>query len=86
MKHNKNGFLKYNEKIFSWDDQVRLRDSLLRSVNRGVKIVLTNANHQTVRELYNDFPKPKVVKRASVLAANSRFRTPIDELVVRCCE
>lgn len=86
VKHNKNGFLKYNEKIFSWDDQVRLRDSLFSAANRGVKIVLTNANHKTVRKLYSDFPKPTVVKRASVLAANSKFRAPIEELVVRLCE
>lgn len=27
-KHNKNGFLKYNDKIFSWADQVRLSEAL----------------------------------------------------------
>lgn len=28
VKHNLNGFLKYNDKIFSWADQLRLRDAV----------------------------------------------------------
>ena len=47
VKHNLNGFLKYNENIFSWDDQVRLRDSLLRAKRRGAAVVTTNADHAT---------------------------------------
>lgn len=31
VKHNDNGFIKYNENLFRWDDQVRLRDSLLKA-------------------------------------------------------
>ncbi|MEQ9574599.1 MAG: Dam family site-specific DNA-(adenine-N6)-methyltransferase, partial [Rhodospirillales bacterium] len=41
--HNMNGFIKYNQNIFSWQDQVRLRDVLIEAVERGVKVVLTNA-------------------------------------------
>jgi DNA adenine methylase len=26
VKHNMNGFIKYNEGLFSWNDQIRLRD------------------------------------------------------------
>jgi len=82
VKHNNNGFLKYNENIFSWDDQIRLRDALHRAVRRGVKVVVTNANHQSVRELYKDFTQPITVSRASVLSADSAFRSSVEELVV----
>ena len=41
VKHNLNGFVKYNEHIFSWDDQVRLRDCIDNAVARGVKVLLT---------------------------------------------
>jgi DNA adenine methylase len=34
VKHNMNGFIKYNEKLFSWDDQVRLRDAVARAADR----------------------------------------------------
>jgi DNA adenine methylase len=43
-KHNNNGFVKYNDRLFSWQDQVRLRDCLLQARRRGVFVVGTNAN------------------------------------------
>src|SRR5690606_34900787 len=35
VRHNNNGFIKYNENLFSWADQVRLRDALFRAKGRG---------------------------------------------------
>lgn len=75
--HNLNGFLKYNEKIFSWSDQVRLRDAALRAVNRGAYVIVTNADHKSVRDLYEKPFSFEEVCRASVLAgkASARKRT-----------
>lgn len=50
--HNMNGFIKYNQNIFSWQDQIRLKDALLEAVSRGAKVVLTNADHESIRDLY----------------------------------
>jgi DNA adenine methylase len=83
VKHNLNGFIKYNQKIFSWEDQVRLRDAIVRAVNRGAKVMITNANHQSVRELYQDIGEQKALARSSVLAASANFRANVDELMVR---
>lgn len=33
VQHNYNGFVKYNEKIFSWEDQLRLKESLQNARN-----------------------------------------------------
>lgn len=83
VKHNFNGFVKYNEKIFRWEDQIRLRDSLVRAKDRGCLILLTNANHPSVIELYeNDFELISL-KRRSVIAANSINRGVYEELVVK---
>ncbi len=49
VKHNMNGFIKYNEQIFSWQDQERLRDALFGAVNRGASIIMTNANHISIK-------------------------------------
>ncbi|WP_170421312.1 DNA adenine methylase [Ruegeria arenilitoris] len=72
--HNTNGFVKYNQKIFSWDDQIRLRNCVEAARCRGAKIVMTNANHQTIRELYSDLVTPKIVSRSSVISGNKSSR------------
>lgn len=82
VRHNLNGFIKYNEKLFSWADQVRLRDSLSRAIQRGVKVLATNANHTSVRGLYQDFPKRKAISRTSVLSGDATYRSKVDELII----
>lgn len=83
IRHNFNGFVKYNEKIFHWDDQVRLRDCLVRASNRGCQILLTNANHPSVVELYqNDFELISL-RRSSVIAADSKNRGMYEELIAK---
>lgn len=82
VKHNNNNFLKYNEVIFSWADQVRLARVLREARNRGVQIVLCNADHASVRELYRGFERVFSVERYSVLAAGSCYRRRTTELVV----
>jgi DNA adenine methylase len=81
-RHNFNGFIKYNDKIFSWEDQERLSDALHRAKKRGVKILVTNADHQSVRSLYHGLGKMLSVTRNSILAADSNNRGETTELAV----
>lgn len=81
VKHNHNNFIKYNENLFSWDDQVRLRDCLIRAKKRNVKIVSTNANHSCLKDIYKDF-KHYEISRNSMIAANSKKRGRIKELLI----
>lgn len=74
VNHNMNGFLKYNENIFSWADQQRLRAAVGRAISRGAKVALTNADHASVRELYKGFGTYRQVWRASVLAGKATER------------
>jgi DNA adenine methylase len=83
VKHNLNGFVKYNDKIFSWADQVRLRDAVVEAASRGASVLVTNANHSSIREIYDGVGSIEVIRRASVLAANSKHRVQTDELVIR---
>ena len=75
--HNFNGFLKYNESMFSWADQRRLQASVARAIGRGVQVAVTNADHESVRDLYKDIASYQQVWRASILAgkASTRRRT-----------
>ena len=83
VAHNYNGFVKYNEVLFSWADQERLKNAVERAANRGAKILITNAAHDSVRELYSDFEQIPV-SRAGVIAGKSSARGKFDELVIRC--
>jgi DNA adenine methylase len=83
VKHNHNGFIKYNENLFSWDDQVRLKDALIRADRRGARILMTNADHHSIRELYQGTFRLEQVTRASVLAGSSAARGKVTELIVR---
>ncbi|MCW3788183.1 DNA adenine methylase [Plebeiibacterium sediminum] len=78
VAHNLNGFQRYNENIFSWQDQVRLYECCFKAAKRGVKILVSNAAHESVKDLYKsvDF---KVVNRYSGLSKLSASRKRIDE-------
>lgn len=78
--HNNNGFLAYNEKIFSWDDQIRLSKLAKKLFNEGVQVMVSNANHEDVCKLYPDFVKT-VVNRHSTISGSSDKRGPITEVI-----
>lgn len=82
VRHNLNGFIKYNEKLFSWSDQIRLRDSVFRARARGVRILMSNADHHSIRELYADCSNMMVASRRSVMAAQSENRKITTELLI----
>lgn len=77
--HNENGFLKYNEKIFSWADQIRLRDALLEAKERGARIVVCNADHESIRDEFVEVGKYIQVARHSVLSGAASGRKPTTE-------
>lgn len=83
VKHNLNGFIKYNNALFSWDDQIRLRDALMRAKKRGARIIATNACHQSVQDLYKNGFVTESLSRASVLAGSALHRGRYDELFIR---
>ena len=83
VRHNFNGFVKYNECLFSWDDQARLAAALARARNRGAAILATNADHATLRGLYARLGFGfRTVTRYSAISATSASRKHFGELVI----
>jgi DNA adenine methylase len=78
VKHNLNGFVRYNERMFSWKDQVRLAASVRRAVARGCKVAVTNADHESVRALY-DFADYRPLSRTSLIAGSAVKRVTTTE-------
>jgi len=78
VAHGNNGFVKYNAKIFSWDDQIRLAKTARLLAERGCFVFVSNADHKSIRGLYDGFSL-EVVERHSKIAASSAFRKVITE-------
>lgn len=76
--HGSNGFVKYNERIFSWRDQERLARSARQLAGNGVTVIVSNADHCSVRSLYDGFDSVEI-RRASQIAADGTFRRPVTE-------
>lgn len=82
VRHNFNGFAKYNEEIFRWTDQIRLRKALDGAASRGVKILLSNAHHDSILELFSDLGTVHVVDRTSVIAGDASYRSRVTEVAI----
>ena len=52
ITHNHNGFIQYNQKIFSLEDQYRLSGMIDEIKNRNAYYILTNAAHIKVKEIF----------------------------------
>jgi DNA adenine methylase len=80
VAHSNNGFLRYNESIFSWKDQQRLASVAAELDRRGCLVVVSNAPHFSIRGLYQGF-RVLSASRRSLIAADSTRRQRTDELV-----
>lgn len=81
VSHNNNGFIKYNEKIFSLDDQVRLSRFIDELKKKGAYYILTNAAHDTIDEIFNKGDKKIILQRASLIGGTNSKRGQTNEFV-----
>ncbi|MGA7192498.1 MAG: DNA adenine methylase, partial [Anaerolineales bacterium] len=79
--HSNNGFIEYNEKIFSWSDQLRLAKVAKKLASIGAHVLVSNANHDQILKLYKGFNKKKI-ERNSTLAGDVNKRGPVSEILL----
>ncbi len=82
VMHNSNNFVKYNDVLFSWRDQERLASAVREACRRGALVLVSNADHKSIRKLYNGLGNRHVVHRSSVLAADRVARRQTSEIVI----
>ncbi len=68
VNHSDNGFIKYNDRLFRWQDQLRLHCAAVRARERGVKVIISNACHPSILELYRTGFTTLEVERYSVIS------------------
>lgn len=76
-----NGFVRYNEKLFSWADQVRLSVASRSASGRGVFVGVSGLWHKEVLQLYEGWWAWQIA-RSSRVSRNVHMRGIVHEVVV----
>jgi DNA adenine methylase len=82
VAHDQNGFIRYNERNFSWADQERLADAAFRAAARGAVVIITNAHHPSIKRLYRG-ARFESLRRVSTITPLPALRRPVQELLIR---
>jgi len=80
-RHNNNGFIDYNERLFGWSDQVRLSKIARQLAHGGACVIVSNAAHQDVLDLYPTFDQV-LITRTSTLAGDTAARGVVKEALL----
>jgi DNA adenine methylase len=78
VTHNNNGFIRYNERNFSWSDQIRLARVCRVAATKGATVLVSNAYHHEILGLYSH-AEVHVLERKSLLCPNSSKRQAVQE-------
>lgn len=84
MSRGKTGFLKYNEKVFTWSDQKRLFSALCAAKDRGVHVLATNVDYDEIEKMYLSagFHVSRIARNSTIGGEHAK-RGRITELVIK---
>lgn len=82
VKHNNNGFIKYNASLYSWDSQTELAAVAIELRRRGCTVIVSNAYHQPLLRLFKKGFQIKRVSRHSVIGSKPDYRSWISEALI----
>lgn len=85
VAHNNNGFLEYNQKIFTWNDQERLADFVNEIRKKRAFFILTNAVHDSIVNLYANLGNRYELDRISTITSSIEKRKKISEYLITNC-
>jgi DNA adenine methylase len=79
VAHNNNGFVKYNQHLFSYSDQERLAIAVKSISDRGARFVLTNAAHSSIDRLFSPLGRRITVSRRNSIGGKLAARGSAEE-------
>jgi DNA adenine methylase len=80
-KGENNGFVRYNEKLFAWADQMRLARSAKRAARRGAFVCVSGLWHEDLLALYPRWWALKL-PRKSLVSRVAEARRDISEVAL----
>lgn len=82
VSHNNNGFIAYNQKLFSIEDQERLKRFIGYIEHKGAYYILTNAAHNAIRDIFLT-PGERMIElnRSSTIGGRNANRAVISEYI-----
>jgi DNA adenine methylase len=81
VSHNNNGFIKYNQKIFSLDDQKRLSSFIDFIKQKDAYFIMTNASHKIIDDIFEKGDYKIELERASLIGGSKAKRGQVTEYV-----
>lgn len=81
VSHNNNGFIKYNQKLFSIEDQMRLSKFIDYIRAKGAYYILTNAAHPEIGKIFDKGEIKLELNRASLIGGENAKRGQTTEYV-----
>lgn len=81
VSHNTNGFIAYNQKLFSLEDQYRLNRFIDYIKRKDAYYILTNAAHETITEIFERGDRRLEFCRQSLIGGKNAARQTITEFV-----
>jgi len=82
VAHDTNGFLKYNQRIFSFEDQERLKKFIDTVRSRRAHYILTNANHASIHELFGNRDRVIQTHRKNLVGGLHALRGSASEVLI----
>lgn len=81
VSHNDNGFIEYNQNLFSLEDQQRLSQFIDYIKRKDAYYILTNAAHQTIATIFEKGDRRLELNRQSLIGGKNSKRQKISEYI-----
>lgn len=81
IPQNKSSFTKYNKNGFNLEDHVRLAKKALELKEKKIKVIISNSDTASTRELYKDFNLHELSATQNI-SAKTKGRQPRKELII----
>lgn len=81
VAHENNGFIQYNQSIFSWKNQLELSKLTTELNNKEIHFLMTNAYHDCIKKIYQTGNQMKLL-RASTIGGKGAIRAKYKEIII----